>query len=372
MSDKKLSFLGVLAIISVVLAVYVSQFASRTKHISAGAGYLIQGLDPAKVSKIVIGKDANTFTLIRGQNGFTVENRSNYPAGSKTINNLFSSIMDIRTIEVYTENKANYKDLGVTEEQDSQAVVKFLDANSQIITGVIIGKDCPSGGTYYGRLVNDNKVYVMDNVPWPGSSPLEYIDKQLIAVNKANIASVTVTSPAGTYTLVPEANGTEAALKDLPAGKEERKEECDMVFSTLTELSFEDVNAVSQLPDLKFDREYACLLQDSTLFLIEIAQKDSKTFVKFNADFTDKTQVKKEEGVESQEELKKKEAKLVAKEKVRKFQDVTNGWIYQIPAVKGDSMTKKLSDIIENIPVSKPADANIPKEAVKTKSKSKT
>jgi hypothetical protein len=371
MGNKKLSFLGVLAIISVVLAVYVSQQASRTKHISTGPGYLIQGLDPAEVSKIVIGKDANTFTLIRGQNGFTVENKNNYPAGSKTINNLFSSIMDIRTVEVYTEDKANYKDLGATE-QDAQAVVKFLDANSQVITGVIIGKDCPSGGTYYGRLVNDNKVYVMDNVPWPGSSPLEYIDKQLIAVNKANIASVTVTSPAGTYTLLPEANGTEVSIKDLPAGKEERKEECDMVFSALTDLIFDDVNAAAKMPDLKFDREYACLLKDSTLFLIEIAQKDSKTFVKFNADFTDKTQVKKEEGVESQEELKKKEAKLLAKEKVRKFQDVTSGWIYQIPAVKADSMTKKLYDIIENIPASKPADANAPMEAVKTKSKSKT
>lgn len=372
MSNKKLSFLGILAVGSIILTVYVSQFASKTKHISAGAGYLIQGLDPAKVSKIVIGKDANTFTLIREQNGFTVENRSNYPAGSKTVNNLFSSIMDIRTIDVYTENKANYKDLGVTE-QDAQAVVKFLDANSQIITGVIIGKDCPSGGTYYGRLINDNKVYVMDNVPWPGSSPLEYIDKQLVAVvNKENIASITITSPAGTYTLLPEANGTEVSIKDLPAGKEEKKSECDMVFNALTELSFEDVNAASQLPDLKFDREYACLLKDSTLFLIEIAQKDSKTFVKFNADFTDKTQVKKEEGVESQEELKKKETKLLAKEKVRKFQDVTSGWIYQISAIKADSMTKKLSDIIENISASKPADANAPMETVKTKSKSKT
>ena len=372
MSNNNLSLLGILAIASVALAVFVSQYANRTKHISAGAGYLIQGLDPAKVSKIVIGKDANTFTLSRGQNGFEVENKSNYPAGSKTINNLFAGIMDIRTVEVYTEDKANYKDLGVTE-QDSQAVVKFLDANSHVITGVIIGKNCPSGGTYYGRLVNDNKVYVMDNVPWPGASPLEYIDKQLIAiVNKANIASVTVTSPAGTYTLLPEANGTEVSIKDLPAGKEEKKSECDMVFSALADVTFDDVNAASEMPDLKFDREYACLLKDSTLFLIEIAQKDSKTFVKFNADFTDKTQVKKEEGVESQEELKKKEAKLLAKEKVRKLQDVTSGWIYQISAVRADSMTKKLSEIIENIPASKPADANVPKETVKGKSKSKT
>jgi hypothetical protein len=371
MSDKKFSLLGFLAIISVVLAVFVSQFANRTKHISAGPGYLIQGLDPAAVTKIVLGKDPNIFTLSRQQNGFTVENKNDYPADTKTINNLLASIMDIRTVEVYTENKANYKDLGVTE-QDAQAVVKFLDAKGQIITGVIIGKDCPSGGTYYGRLINDNKVYVLDNVPWPGVSPLEYIDRQLITVNKADIASVTVTSPAGTYTLVPEANGTEVSVKELPAGKKEKKGDCDMIFSALAGLDFEDVNTTAQLPDLKFDREYACLLKDSTLILIEIAQKDSKTFIKCNADFTDKTQVKKEEGVESQEELKKKEAKLLAKDKVRKLQDLTNGWIYQIPAAKAYYMTKELTDIIENISVPKPADANTPKETVQTRGKSKT
>ena len=371
MSNNKLSLLGILAIASVALAVFVSQYANRTKHISAGAGYLIQGLDPAQVAKIVIGKDPNAFTLGRQQNGFVVENKNNYPADSKTINNLLTGIMDIRTVEVYTENKANYKDLGVTE-QDAQAVVKFLDAKSQIITGVIIGKDCPSGGMYYGRLVNDNKVYVMDNVPWPGVSPFEYIDRQLIAVNKADIASVTVTSPAGTYTLVPEANSTEVAVKELPAGKKEKKSDSEMVFSALVGLNFDDVNAASELPDLKFDREYACLLKDSTLFLIEIAKKDSKTFIKCNADFTDKTQVKKEEGVESQEELKKKEAKLLAHEKVKKLQDITNGWIYQIPADKAYYMTKKLTDIIENIPAPKPADANAPKETNKSKSKSQT
>jgi hypothetical protein len=179
-------------------------------------------------------------------------------------------------------------------------------------------------------------------------------------MSKADIASITVTSPDGSYTLVPEANSTNAVLKEIPAGKKEKKNECNQVFSAIMNLGFDDVNAVSGMPDLKFDREYTCLLKDSTLYLIEIAQKDSKTFIKCNVDFTDKTQVKKEEGVESQEELQKKEAKLLAREKAKKLQETFNGWVYQIPSNKADYMTKPLAELVEDIAPPKPADANAP------------
>ena len=348
MSDKKLSFLGIIAVISVAAAIFVSQSADRDKTTSSGAGYLIQGLDPAAIAKIVIGKGDEAFTLERAGSGFAVEDKDDYPADNKMINNLLTSCFDIRTVELYTQDEANYKDLGVTEE-DAQGVVKFLDAGGEIITGVIIGKDSSSAGLYYGRKIGDEKVYVMDNVPWPGASPLEYIDKSLITINKTEIASITVTSPEGSYNLAAEANSTDAAIKELPAGKKEKKNECNQVFSAIMNLRFDDVGAASNVTDLKFDREYACLMKDSTLYLIEIAQKDSKFYIKCNVDFTDKTQVVKEQGVESQEELQKKEAKLLAREKARNLQETFNGWVYEIPAHRGEYMTKPLAELVEDI-----------------------
>ncbi|MDD5011253.1 MAG: DUF4340 domain-containing protein [Phycisphaerae bacterium] len=348
MSNKKLSFLGIIAVISVAGAIFVSQAVNRSKTVSSGTGYLIQGLDPAAIAKISIGRGGEAFTLGRAGSGFVVEDKDNYPADTKMINNLLTSCFDIRTVELYTQDEANYKDLGVAEE-DAQGVVKFFDVNGKIITGVIIGKDSPSGGMYYGRKVGEKGVYVMENVPWPGASPLEYIDKSLITINKTEIASITVTSPEGSYNLAAEANSTDAAIKELPAGEKEKKNECNQVFSAIMNLRFDDVWAVSNMTDLKFDREYACLMKDSTLYLIEIAQKDSKYYIKCNVDFTDKTQVVKEQGVESQEELGKKEAKLLAKEKARNLQETFNGWVYEIPAHRGEYMTKPLTELVEDI-----------------------
>ncbi len=71
--------------------------------------------------------------------------------------------------------------------------------------------------------------------------------------------------------------------------------------------------------DSKFDREYVCTLKDSTVYALKIAKKDDKTYITCEADYTDKTPVTKDSNVESEEELKKKEAKLLAQEGAIKF-----------------------------------------------------
>jgi hypothetical protein len=361
MSDKKLSLLGIAAAASIVLAVFVWQFAGRSKQTStAQGGNLIQGLDPAVIAEIATGKGNEQIRLKRRGGGFVVANKNFYPASNRAINDLLAACLDIRTVELYTEDKANYKDLGVSDE-NAKDIVKFLDSNGKIITGVIIGNTREDGRMAYGRLINDDKVYIIYNPPWIKSSPLDYIETELISVNKADISSVTVTSPNETYTLIGEANGTSAVLKEQPGGKKEKKKECLAVLDALTNLRFDDVNAATEKTDLNFDRKYTCLLKDSTLYTIEIAQsafaeasadkKDSKTFVKCGAEFTDKTPVRKEEAVESQEELKKKEAKFLAREKAKKFGDACEGWIYQIGGYKAKNLTKPLAELVEDIPL---------------------
>jgi hypothetical protein len=371
MSDKKLSLLGIAAAASIVLAVIIWQFAGRSKQTSTGQGNLIQGLNPANIAEIVVrrgatasqqaGKGSEQISLKRRGGGFVVANKSYYPASNRAVNDLLAACLDIRTVELYTEDKANHKDLGVAEE-NAKDIVKFLDSNGKNIAGVIIGNTREDGSTAYGRLFNDDKVYIIGNPPWIRQSPLDYVEQELISVDKTNIDTVTVASPNEVYTLIGEANGTEAVLKELPAGKREKKNDCVAVLGALTNMRFDDVNAAIENPDLNFNRQYRCLLKDLTLYTIEIAQKDSKTFIRCSAEFTDKTQVKKEQAVESQEELKKKEVKLLARDKAKKFSETCEGWIYQIPEYKAKNLTRPMAELIEDIPAQGPAEANEPQK----------
>jgi len=107
--------------------------------------------------------------------------------------------------------------------------------------------------------------------------------------------------------------------------------------------------AISSAPkDLAFEQTYICRLKDSTVHTLEIATNDDKNLIKCRAEFTDTEQVIKENKVESQEELKKKEAKLLARDAAEQFNKNHSNWIYEIDDWKAKNLTKDLNSLLEN------------------------
>ena len=111
--------------------------------------------------------------------------------------------------------------------------------------------------------------------------------------------------------------------------------------------------------DLTFDKQFACRLKDSTVYTLGIAQEDGKTYVTCQAEFTGEIP-QKERRVESEEELKKKEAKLLAYDKAKEFSVKHQGWVYEIAEYKAKSLTKKLSELVED--EKKPEEVKPPEE----------
>jgi len=334
-----------------------SRVSNRIGVESDRPAYLIQGLDPSAVDSIVIGMGENAFTLKRQKSGFVVVDKDNYPAKTSEINSLITKCMEIQTSEFVTDNAANHEDLDVTEEK-ARSVIKFMqaDPNSSLLTGVVIGKTTELGqGSYVRMLSSDpavsNKVYVTSNAPWFGGGATNYINQELITAKSEDIESVTVTSQGSPYTLRKKEGSKDIELDKIPAGKKLKSSDAQSVFTALTSLRFDDVKKVS--PDMSFDGQYMCRLKDSTVYVLRIAQVDDKTYVSCVADFTDKTPVEKasiDQGgeVESEEELKKKESKLLARDNATEFTAKHNGWVYEIAEWKAKNLTKKLADLLED------------------------
>ncbi|ODS33033.1 MAG: hypothetical protein SCARUB_01852 [Candidatus Scalindua rubra] len=349
MSNRKLIILGIITACMIVWAVVQSHISNRPKTKTEKSAYLIQGLDPAKIDSILLGTGENKVTLKRIGGRFAVTNKYNYPAEPNDINNLITSCLDIKTQELYTDNPSNHKDLGVTEE-DAKYIVKFLKPDSDILAGVIVGKSKEQGRGTFVRLIPGNKVYVTLERPWIKDQAMNYINRELVSVDRKNIESVTVSSSDETYTLKTKDDGEDIILKNHPPGKKLKDNDYENVFTALNDLRFEDVmklNAANE--ELVFNRNFICRLKDSTVYTIKIAQKDDKTFITCQAEFTDKTPVTKEEGiVESEEELKKKEAKLLAQDKVEEFATRHSNWIYEIAKYDAKNLVKKLSELLED------------------------
>jgi hypothetical protein len=344
MSNKKLAILGVVAVVMLIWAVVQSQVSNKPKTVSQGPSYLIQGLDPALIDSIVLGTGENAVTLKRQNADFVVVNKDNYPAKAKQINDLISKCLEIETSQFVTDNPANFEDLGVTEEK-ARTVVKFLKQDSSLLTGVIIGKTKEVGEGTYVRLASDNKVYETPSAPWFGSGAMSFIEQQIVSVKRDDINSVTVSSPDGNYVLKTDPGSGGIVMQDIPAGKKLKGTDAQSVFTALTSLSFSDVK--KNPGDLSFDKHYVCRLKDSTEYTINIAAKDNKTYITCSAKFTDErpATIRKDE---SDEELRAKEAKLLADDNAKEFTAKHQGWIYEIASYKAGSLTKQKSDLLED------------------------
>jgi hypothetical protein len=350
MSERKLSILAIVAVFMVIWAVVQSRVSHKSKTEPGAPTYLIQGLDPVDIDSIIIGAGEDAVTLKKQANSFVVINKDNFPASAKQINDLITRSLDIRIGRVYTDNPENHATLGVTE-QDARSVVKFLKPDSSLFVGYVIGNNREVGQGNYVRLLSSNNVYVTENVPWIRNRPIDYIEQQLISIKKEDIESVTVASPAGQYKLNAEAEGEGLVLEDMPQDKKLKESEAKSVFSALTSLSFTDVKMFpAQDEQLTFDRQYVCKLKDSTVYTLKIAKSDDKMYVTCVAEFMDQTPIVKEKKVETEQELKEKEAKLLARDKAKEFTARHQRWMYQIGDWKAKYLSKELADLLEDKP----------------------
>jgi hypothetical protein len=342
----------------VLWAVVQSRLANRRSTQTNEPAYLIQGLDPALIGAIVLDEGEDKVALKRQGNGFVVETKGGYPAKTSEVNSLISKCLEIKTAQLITEDSKNHEDLEVTEDK-ARTVVKFFktaDPNSAVLAGVVVGKTEELGqGTYVRMLSSDSavsdRVLSAPEVPWISTGVMSYIEQELVSAESDQIESVTVVSPDGQYTLKREEDGDDPVLVDMPADKKLKTSDARSVLTALTSLRFDDVK--KKPTDMTFDRQYICRLKDSTEYTLRIArekdEEDEKTYVACEAQFTDTTPVTKDSDVESEEELKAKEAKLLARDAANGFAARHKVWIYEIPSYKANNLTKELADLLEDV-----------------------
>ncbi len=352
MSHRKLAILGIVAAGMVLWALFLS---NRDRGPAAGGfaagGTLLQGFDPAAIGSIVLKSGGKQVTLTRQGDLFVVVEKDRYPAKMSQINYLVTSCLDIKTSELITGAKANFPELGVGDEKPVVSVT-FLKPDKSVIAGILIGRQSSDMQGTYVRLASGDKAYLSVNAPPLQMGAMDFINNTLTEHPLDDVAMVKVEGPEGGYVITKEVNRG-AVLANVPPGKRGKATEVDQAYSALNSLIFDDVK--KDPGNLKFDATYICQLRNSTVYTLSLASKGGKTFAKCTAEFMDQSAVVKKMGVESEAELKAKEAKLLARDKAGEFAKRTEGWIYEIPPVKAKAMTRKFSDLIEDEPA-KPAE----------------
>ncbi len=267
---------------------------------------------------------------------------------------MFNGCLDIRTREKTTDNPNNHADLEVTP-QTAHSVVSFTDADGGEIVALVLSPSNEKGAAF-ARLLSETGVYLVQYPPQIKSDPMDFVDAQLFQVSQDQLSSVTVRMSEDSYILTVSDDGADIKLQEMPTGKQYKEAVYKSVFGALSSLRFDDVIKAENVPqELQFDSLYICELKDKTVYKLMLAKKDGETYAKVLADYLDKTPVEKTVGeVESEDQLKVKEAKLLAIDAVKAFNKKHGGWVYQIAAGNAENLIMPLSGLLEDAPEPEP------------------
>jgi hypothetical protein len=348
MSHKKLAILAVVAMAMVFWAIALSHQSKRAP--STLPDRLLQGLDPADIYSVEIGIGDDTIRLTRQEKLFVVSNKENYPAAVKQINELLTQCLDLKPSELISQSASNHEDLEVTEEK-AQHVIRFLDPEDKLITGLIIGKTREGGNGQYVRQVDKDDVYLATSVPYFKTNATDYLDQALLSVEEADIQSISLTSPKGTCELVKQEGDKQYKYVNMPDGKQLASTVVTSLFGALSSLQFDDVSRQAP-PDVTFDSGLVCKLNSQEVYAFKLGQKDEDTYLTCQGDYLGEKSIQLNTSQkDSKEELQKKEAVLLAQEKVQKFNLKNKGWTYKIPKWKADTLLKTPEDLLEDVAV---------------------
>ncbi len=352
MSDKKLSVLAICAVILAGWAILQTRLLAPRETTNMVNVPLITGLDVEAINGIEVKspKGAEKVRLVKQSGGFVVMDKDGYPAKTKSINDLITGCLDIRTAELRSKDPAFHEDLGVTE-QAARYVISFLDKEDKPFLTLFISDSRSDTQDCYVRLGSSSQTYLSIDSPLIRALPMDYINTELTSLQADKISRVTVVSSGQTYTLKKGSGQDEIELENMPAGKRFKETAYKRIFNALVSLQFEDVMAKSERTDgIKFENQYICQMDDSTVYTLSLAGKNKKTYLNITADFTDKTDVLKEKTVESQQQLEEKEAKLLARDHANEFAQKHAGWVYVLSEYKAKDLMTDLSELLEDIP----------------------
>jgi hypothetical protein len=347
MSNQKLGILAVVAAAMVFLAVITGRTSVGSRGKLSGPAYLIQGLDTSMIDSISVGQGKEQ-VKIRKQGGQFVVADINYPADAKQINDLITKSLDIKTVELCTSDPANYDELEVSDAK-AKGAIKFFKTDGSLLAGIVIGKTRESGEGTYVREASSNDVYLTNDSPFIRTKSLDYINQEIASVKREDVNAVTVATPEGSYVLHADKKGGDNVLMDnAPADKKLKETDVKSVFTALQGLRFDDVNAPAKIEGLNFDHKYVARMKDSTEYTLELAKKGAKTYLKARAVYTSPAKVAIDPSKQdSPEELKKKEAILMAQEGAQRFTLRHKNWVYEIPEWKAKYLLMPQADLFE-------------------------
>jgi len=378
MTSRKLSILAIIAIVAVVGGIWLAGRQTSTPASETATLYpeLKKELDAVTAIRIVKAGGTTAVEMKRGEAGWTVSERSNYPADEAKLRKLVTSLAEAKVLEEKTSTAENYPTLGVEDVSNAAAggIQVEVDGPKQPVK-LIVGKQASGGQSHYVRRAGEPQSWLVNKDIDTSASPDQWLRKNVLDVSADRVQSAEVTiAGAKPYSAVKKTRAdADFMVEGLPKGKElSSPSAADNFASALTGLTLTDVQSASAMTDKpsaqaviktfdglvteatgwkKDDKHFIALktsfdAAQAERFKVATAEAEKKDAAPAAADGEKKADAANTEGAPPATEPAKP-AQPNVEEEVGKANAQLTGWVYEIPAYKYDAIFKPVDELIK-------------------------
>jgi len=344
---RNLLFLAVAAAVLVVLALVALIHQSREVAPHYTPRSFLPGLasEVRNVARIRIdSKSASLDVVFKPDRGWIVASHDNYPASFEKVRETLVGLAAMQTIEPKTSRRdwLHYLDLTPPPKGDGIEIM-LQDGHGRTLASVITGKNedigDPSGAVgLFVRRPSSNQTWLVRSVFTPKTSPIDWLDKQVIDVDTGKIQEAYITPASGpSYELRRDKPGDpDLKLVNLPQSPEiAYPGAADGIAGSISNFTFDDVRRAR---DFDFSDGHATRLVartfDGLVVTLQAIKQGQDFWATVSADAAP--------------------GKAEAQRQARAIDSRASGWAYKLPPYKGQQIMTTLDSLLKPRPGTSP------------------
>jgi hypothetical protein len=249
MRSRPVIWLAIVALVALLAAGWLLKSRQPVQEGAVAAPLvpgLEQGINEIRALRIRTAGDELRATLVRGDSGWTVEQRDGWPVDVGKLRDFLLKLAQAKRIEPKTDNPSLYYKLGVEDitTKDTPGVQLEIDGLAQPLK-LIIGRNVVRGTGTYARIAGEAPSWQTDADLAVDTEPASWLQRDLVDIAAGRVSRVEVTPVQGPEVEIakaPSGGGGDFVVANLPKGREAASAfVADATAGFLAALRFDDV-----------------------------------------------------------------------------------------------------------------------------------
>ncbi len=293
LNSKSVIGLGAATLVAVVAAVAISvgkQPASETGEAAKPALPGLKGhLNEIRTVSLVGAGNKPVATLEKGEKGWTLKEKANYPADAGKLREFLLKLADANLIERKTTSEKLFGELGVQDAEAADAKgVQVTLGGIEPAPALIIGSFSAKGGGTYVRRPGEMQSWLAKGSLAADKVAANWLDKALADIPATRLREVVLTRVGGKPLRAWKDQPGDANYKvaDLPKGRELSSEFApNGLAATLAGLRFDDVFPAAEVTPPAEDKQIKAhyVTFDGLAVDVHAWKQDDKSYALFTA-----------------------------------------------------------------------------------------